>query len=191
MCLACNPGVTAIIKNAASRRNFLKYMGVAATSVFAPSVLDTRNAVAATPAQGPADIIFKGGTILTMNTAMPRAEAVAIGGGTILGVGTAEEMQALSGADTRIVDLNGRTLMPGLIDPHMHTTFVVLDDWIDVSPMATPTFADVWTQLRDGVSKAKSGDWVRAKTLIRALPKMPDRRHWQSWMRWRLKILSS
>ncbi len=163
MCLACNPAVTAILKNAASRRNFLKYMGVAATSVFAAPVLSGGSALAATPAEGPADIIFKGGTILTVNKDNARAEAVAILGDKIIGVGKADDVQALSGTQTRIIDLQGRTLTPGLIDPHMHSTFVVLDDWIDVSPMATPSFAEVWTQLRAGAAKAKSGDWIRAK----------------------------
>ena len=171
MCLACNPGVTAILRNAASRRNFLKYMGVAATSVFAASVMESRTALAAASADGSADVIFKGGTILTMNKENARAEAIAIRGDTILGVGTAEDMQALSGSKTRIVDLGGRTLMPGLIDPHMHSTFVVLDDWIDVSPMATPTFKDVWLQLKAGVDKAKSGDWIRAKNFDPSITK--------------------
>ncbi|MBX8825124.1 amidohydrolase [Ochrobactrum sp. SFR4] len=171
MCLACNPGVTAILRNAASRRNFLKYMGVAATSVFTASVMDSRTVLAAAPADGSADVIFKGGTILTMNKENARAEAVAIRGNAILAVGKADDMQALSGKNTRIVDLAGRTLMPGLIDPHMHSTFVVLDDWIDVSPMATPTFKDVWIQLKDGVSKAKSGDWIRAKNFDPSITK--------------------
>ena len=163
MCLACNPAVTAILKNAASRRNFLKYMGVAATSVFAAPILSGGSALAASPTEGPADIIFKGGTILTVNKDNARAEAVAIRGDKIIGVGKADDVQALSGTQTRIIDLQGRTLTPGLIDPHMHSTFVVLDDWIDVSPMATPSFAEVWTQLREGAAKAKSGDWIRAK----------------------------
>ncbi len=171
MCLACNPGVTAILRNAASRRNFLKYMGVAATSVFTASVMDSRTVLAAAPADGSADVIFKGGTILTMNKENARAEAVAIRGNAILATGKADDMQALSGKNTRIVDLAGRTLMPGLIDPHMHSTFVVLDDWIDVSPMATPTFKDVWIQLKDGVSKAKSGDWIRAKNFDPSITK--------------------
>lgn len=163
MCLACNPGMTAILKNAASRRDFLKYMGVAATSVFAASVLDHSPVFAATPSDGPANVIFKGGSVLTMNENEPSAEAVAVRGNSIIAVGRLEDVQKFSGANTRVVDLDGRTLMPGLIDPHMHSTFVVLDDWIDVSPMTTATFADVWAKLREGASKAKAGQWIRAK----------------------------
>lgn len=163
MCLACNPGMTAILKNAASRRDFLKYMGVAATSVFAATALDHVPVFAAAPSDGPADIIFKGGPVLTMNANAPNAEAVAVRGNSIIAVGRLEDVQGLSGAATRVVELDGRTLMPGLIEPHMHSTFVVLDDWIDVSPMTTKTFADVWAKLREGASKAKSGGWIRAK----------------------------
>ncbi len=163
MCLACNPGMMAVLKNAASRRDFLKYMGVAASSAFAASSLATLPVFAASTADGPADIVFKGGTILTLNDQAPKAEALAIRGNTIIAVGTADEVQAVSGADTKVVDLGGRTLMPGFVEPHMHSVFVALDDWIDVSPMATPTFTDVWQQLRDGAAKAKAGDWIRAR----------------------------
>lgn len=163
MCLACNPGMIAVLKNAASRRDFLKYMGVAASSVFTASMLDTAPVFATAPVDGPADVIFKGGPVLTMNKDAPRAEAIAVRAGTIIAVGRLDDVQAFSGANTRLVDLNGRTLMPGLVDPHMHTTFVALDDWIDVSPMVTPTATAVWNQLREGASKVKEGAWVRAK----------------------------
>lgn len=163
MCVACNPGMAAILKNAASRRNFLKYMGVAATSVFAASALDQMPAFAAPVTEGPADVIFKGGHILTINTNAPSAEAVAVRGNTIIAVGRLEDVQALSGPSTRTIDLNGRTLMPGLIEPHMHSTFVAQDDWIDVGPMTTATFAAVMKKLREGAGKTKSGDWIRAK----------------------------
>ena len=90
-------------------------MGVAATSVFAASVMESRTALAAASADGLHDVIFKGGTILTMNKGDARAEAIAIRGDTILGVGTAEGLlRALSGSRARIVDLGGRTTMPGL-----------------------------------------------------------------------------
>ncbi|MBN9083044.1 MAG: twin-arginine translocation pathway signal protein [Rhizobiales bacterium 62-17] len=160
MCLACNPGQMAFIRSAGSRRDFLKYMGAATASAFVASAVEP---ALAQPASGPADVIFRGGPILTINGKAPRAEAIAIRGNKIVAVGKAEDIQGLNGAKTRVVDLKGRTLMPGLIDPHMHFVFTVFEDWIDVSPITTPDYATVLAKLKAGVAKAKEGEWVRAQ----------------------------
>jgi predicted amidohydrolase YtcJ len=70
---------------------------------------------------GGADAIYSGGPIVTVNDAQPTAEAVAIKNGRIIAVGsrTAVE-QAHKGATTTMVDLGGRTLVPGLFDSHVH-----------------------------------------------------------------------
>jgi len=160
MCLACNPGQMAVVRSAASRRDFLRYMGAATTSAFVASAVEPARAQ---PAEGPADVIFRGGPVLTMNAKAPRAEAIAIRGNRIVAVGKADDVQSYGGPMTRIVDLKGRTLMPGLIDPHMHFVFTVFEDWIDVSPITTPDYATVLAKLKDGVAKAKEGEWVRAQ----------------------------
>jgi len=67
-----------------------------------------------------ADRIWSGGTILTMNDAAPRAEAVAEQGGRIIAVGTKVEVMKLKGAKTKMIDLGGRTLLPGFVDAHGH-----------------------------------------------------------------------
>ncbi|MGB5952245.1 MAG: hypothetical protein WBG57_06970, partial [Ornithinimicrobium sp.] len=68
-----------------------------------------------------ADVLISGGPIYTMNSERPAAEAVAIRGGRILAVGSWDELDGLAGTRTERVDLEGRTLLPGFIDPHMHT----------------------------------------------------------------------
>jgi predicted amidohydrolase YtcJ len=70
-----------------------------------------------------ADIIYSGGPIVTVNDEQPEAEAVAIRDGRIQAVGTLDEMSALNGAETRVIDLAGRTLTPGFIDGHAHVSF--------------------------------------------------------------------
>ena len=92
-----------------SRRHFLS--GVAAAALFAP---------AASFAAEEADIIYAGGPIITIDDANPRAEAVAVKGGRILAVGKADEVMKLKGANTQMVDLAGRTMIPGFIDAHGH-----------------------------------------------------------------------
>ena len=68
----------------------------------------------------PAELIFHGGTILTVEPEQPRAEAVAIAAGRILAVGDAAAVLPLAGPATRVVDLGGHTLLPGFIDAHGH-----------------------------------------------------------------------
>ncbi|PWU74143.1 twin-arginine translocation pathway signal protein [Ochrobactrum sp. POC9] len=162
MCIACNPGMVAFLRSTASRRDFLKYLGAAAaTSAFACS---SPGMAFAQQAAAPAvDIIFKGGTILTMNDKAPRAEAIAIRGNKILAVGKLDDVQSAIASGAQVVDLQGRTLMPGLIDPHMHFVFTAFEDWIDVSPITTPDYATVWSKLQKGVADAKPGEWVRAQ----------------------------
>src|ERR1044071_913001 len=81
-----------------------------------------------------ADRIYRGGPILTMNDAQPQVEALAIRGKRILALGTWDELQSLVDGDTDVVDLEGRTLVPGFIDAHGH-----LMGWILY--WGTPTLA--------------------------------------------------
>jgi hypothetical protein len=83
-------------------------------------VLATALAFPLSWAQAPADRIWTGGPILTMNDAAMRAEAVAEKGGRIVAVGTAAEVMKLKGAATKVIDLGGRTMLPGFVDAHGH-----------------------------------------------------------------------
>jgi hypothetical protein len=67
-----------------------------------------------------ADLIVTNARVLTMDPQNPRAEAVAIAAGRIVGVGARAEVEAMAGADTRVFDAGGRTLLPGFFESHMH-----------------------------------------------------------------------
>ena len=73
-----------------------------------------------------ADAIYFGGPIITVNDAQPNAEAVAVKDGKILTVGTRAEVEkAHKGATTQMIDLAGKTLLPGFIDAHSHFMFAL------------------------------------------------------------------
>ena len=73
----------------------------------------------------PADALFFGGPILTMDDAQPNVEAVAVDDGIIVGVGSSAELEAdFLGPETQLHDLQGRTLIPGFVDAHSHFSFV-------------------------------------------------------------------
>ncbi len=69
-----------------------------------------------------ADLVLINGNVLTMNPAQPLAEAVAVKGEKIVKVGTNEEINPLIGKTTKIIKLNGKTVVPGFIDTHIHVT---------------------------------------------------------------------
>ncbi|MCK9538493.1 amidohydrolase [Dokdonella sp.] len=107
----------------------------------------------ASAAEGVAERIYFGGTIITINDAQPSAEAVAIADGRILAVGDRSDVEARHrGAATEMVDLDGRTLLPGFIDPHSHFMDALsLADRVNVSapPVGTAaSAADIVDLLR-------------------------------------------
>jgi hypothetical protein len=118
-------------------------------------------------ADEPADVVFYGGPIVTVNDAQPSVEAVAVKDGKIVAVGAASEIRAKwVGPNTRVVDLAGRTLLPGFIDGHGHFMNAPrIVNWANVSPMpAGPVKAipDILTALQALVVELKipKGQWV-------------------------------
>jgi predicted amidohydrolase YtcJ len=73
-----------------------------------------------TIAAADADILFTNGRVLTMDKAKPQAEAVALKGNQIVAVGTNAQIDTLRSDGTMVVDLDGRTLLPGFEDAHSH-----------------------------------------------------------------------
>ncbi len=130
---------------AADRRQFMAY-AVSAGAVAAASLIPSVPAFAASGAE----VIFRNGAIYPMTAARGPAEALAIGRERILAVGSEAEVAALSGPATRIVDLQGRTLLPGLIDPHHHTVLAALlsDVLINVGYAKYPRHDAALTALR-------------------------------------------
>ncbi|MEE4296568.1 MAG: amidohydrolase, partial [Wenzhouxiangella sp.] len=68
-----------------------------------------------------ADTIYHNGPVITLDDDLPLAEAVAVTDGRILAVGTKAEVLALAGDNTRLMDLEGKTLVPGFVESHGHT----------------------------------------------------------------------
>ncbi len=117
-------------------------------------------------ATGIADRIYFGGDIITMDDARPAAEAVATKDEKIIAVGSKDEVMACKGPATELIDLQGRTLLPGFLDGHSHFINAVrLGTWANVSsPPAgeVKTFADVIATLQAYKAKLglKPGDWM-------------------------------
>lgn len=144
-----------------SRRSFMALAGAAAGA--SGLGLHTRPAHAQAPSG--ADMIFQGGTIIPMaSSGAKRAEAVAVRGGKIVAVGSASDVAGLKTTNTKVVDLDGRTLLPGFIDPHQHTCFVALfaELLADVGYTKYPTRAELMAGLKALDAKLKPGEWLLA-----------------------------
>ena len=119
-----------------------------------------RTASTTVAAENAADAIYFGGDIVTVNDAQPTAEAIAIKDGKITAVGSLSELTARSkGAATKMVDINGKTLLPGFIDPHSHfINGMAMEDQANVTaPPVGPasTAAEIVAEL-ERFAKAKS-----------------------------------
>lgn len=84
------------------------------------ALLLTASACGASGDDAAPDLVLHGGPILTMDDESNVAEAVAVTDGEITAVGTADDVLALADDATRVIDLAGRTVMPGVVEPHTH-----------------------------------------------------------------------
>ena len=91
-----------------------------------------------------------------------KAEAVAIAQGKIIAVGTSADVMTLKGPATQLVDLAGRALLPGLIDPHNHITLTALFNTLltNVGYAQYKTKADALAAMKAAAAQAKPGDWL-------------------------------
>lgn len=111
-----------------------------------------------------ADIAFRNGRVITVDAADTIAEAVAVKGGRIVFVGSDAELDEIIDAGTTVVDLGGRTLMPGMIDTHYHPILAGLLGKEPGSPMidtydvrSIPELLDIHRRAR---ALKRPGEWV-------------------------------
>jgi predicted amidohydrolase YtcJ len=135
-----------------SRRQFMAY--AASASV----VLGTSSTGHAATS---ADVILRNGTIYPMAAGQTRVEALAIGAGRIMAAGSVADVMTLASANTRMIDLQGRTVFPGFIDPHNHTILGSIFEmlFINVGFAIYKTKADVIGAMKAAVAKLPAGEW--------------------------------
>ena len=92
----------------------------ASSNASGPKSQSKQEAESGDPKPEMADTVYTGGKIYTVDKNQPWAEAVAIKGGKFIKVGSADDVKALIGEDTEVVDLGGKFVMPGFIDAHTH-----------------------------------------------------------------------
>jgi hypothetical protein len=106
-----------------SRRSFLAAMAGSAAALGSSLARAAGAGTLREPAGDDIDLILLNGKIITVNPRDAVAEAVAVRGGRIAAVGATRDIRALAGAGTRIIDLAGKCVTPGLVDSHFHVMY--------------------------------------------------------------------
>jgi predicted amidohydrolase YtcJ len=109
-----------------------------------------------------ATTVFTGGTVLTVDADFSEVEAVAVRGNRILAVGTDAEVREVAGNGANIVDLQGKTLLPGFIDPHSHVIAgSIVDAIMDYVGMARfQTTDQVLAHIARRAAETPEGEWL-------------------------------
>jgi predicted amidohydrolase YtcJ len=108
----------------------------------------------------PADILLVNARIVTLDKTSSITEALAIDAGRITATGSADEIRKLAGAATRIIDLGGRTVIPGLIDSHIHSIRAGFHYASEVQWDGATSIAEALERLRVAAIHAKTGAWL-------------------------------
>ena len=107
------------------------------------------------------NLLFYNGSIITMETDTPSVEAVYVENGIIQATGDFNEISRAIHPETKKIDLDGQTLLPGFIDSHTHpvvSTF--MHGVVDLSGFTHRTKGELWKHFEESVSKYKPGDWI-------------------------------
>ena len=115
--------------------------------------------VAPSSAQAP-DTVVINGKVVTLDAASSVREALAIRGGDIVGIGTTAAMRALAAPGTRIVDVQGRTVIPGLVDSHMHAIRAALSFSTEVNWIGVRSLEEALGRISDAAATMKPGAWL-------------------------------
>jgi predicted amidohydrolase YtcJ len=109
-----------------------------------------------------ADLVLRGGRVITMDGQDRIAEAVAVNGNRITAIGSNAELGRLAGPGTRVIELNGRTLLPGFIDSHSHVEGLAESENAMVPIQAPPLkgAAEIIAKLKERAAHVPSGTWI-------------------------------
>jgi predicted amidohydrolase YtcJ len=124
-----------------------------------------------------ADLVVLGGNVLTLDRSSSRAGALAARDGRIIAVGDDRTIAGLVGPDTTVVDLDGRTVIPGFVESHNHPTFfgMTLAAPVDAGSPPNGAIGDIVERLRQAVRDRGPGEWIRGYRYDDTL--LADNRH--------------
>jgi predicted amidohydrolase YtcJ len=110
---------------------------------------------------GEADLVLLEGKVITVDRNDSIAEAIAVKGGRIIAVGHTNEISKLIGKQTQVVQLGGRTVLPGFVDAHTHIEGIAaFHRMLDVHVPPLKGIDDILDKVRDKVRSTNPGEWI-------------------------------
>jgi predicted amidohydrolase YtcJ len=150
-----------------SRRRLLRGAAAASVAMAVPVWAGPAQARrGASAGRGAADLVLHGGQVLTMSPTRLLSEAVAVKDGRVIQVGDDRSVRRLVGRRTEVINLRGRTAMPGINDSHLHglRTGLSLPPYnLDVGEAAVGSIADIAAAVAEAVAQVAPGAWIRGK----------------------------
>lgn len=107
------------------------------------------------------DLILRNGRITTLDAATPEAGAIAIKDGLVQAIGTADTVMRTAGPNTKVIDLGGRRVIPGLNDSHTHLIRGGLNFNMELRWEGVPSVADALRLLKEQAARTPAPQWVR------------------------------
>ena len=107
-----------------------------------------------------AELVFTNGRIYTLDRKRAWASAIAVKGGRIVAVGEGADVAALTGASTRVVDLKGAMMMPGIVDVHAHLMMGGIAELFELRFPPTSSFETLIARVGEAAAKAPEGSWI-------------------------------
>ena len=111
---------------------------------------------------GTADLVLRGGKVVTVDDALPEAQAIAVKGDTILAVGTTDEINAYVGRRTEIIELEGRLAIPGFVESHAHFLGVG-DAHLQLDLMDVQNWDEIVSMVQALAGDAPTGELIRGR----------------------------
>ncbi|MCP4567225.1 MAG: amidohydrolase [FCB group bacterium] len=115
--------------------------------------------VSCTTTSQTADLVLLNGKIVTIDTVLPEAQALAVVSGHIVAIGKDDEIRPYVGSKTEVIDLNGRLAIPGFIDGHAHFLGVGYAK-MKLDLMAARNWDEITAMVAKAVEKAAPGEWI-------------------------------
>jgi predicted amidohydrolase YtcJ len=107
----------------------------------------------------PADLVLRGGKILTLDTAQPEVQALAARNGAIVALGSNADVERFVGSTTQVIDLNEQLAIPGFIEGHGHFPGIG-ENKMNLDLMGTKSWDEIVQMVAQAVEKAKPGQWI-------------------------------
>jgi len=124
------------------------------------------------PPADPADVVFVNGNVYTVNEKQPRAEAIAVKGDRIVFVGSNANAKQFQGRGTRVIDLHGETVVPGMTDAHYHFIGVGQRE-MNLNLEGITNLEDFLAKVKERVDRTKPEEWVTGRGWIETFWKPP------------------